>query len=218
MAGGFGNDQYMFGAATVGGELDTIVEATGQGTDTLDFSSRTVSVTVNIGDSSSQQPVHIDRNLMLWSARALEIVLGGTGNDKLTGNSKANVLVGNAGNDTLVGSSGRDILIGGPGLDTILGGDDEDVVIAGRTAHDSSPSSLATLITSWQAPTSHATRVAALRAGVGSPKVSLIRKINVLNDSGNDDRLSGGAGTDWFLKATDDVISDLFNGELIDLL
>jgi hypothetical protein len=42
--------------------------------------------------------------------------------------------------------------------------------------------------------------------------------INVLNDAGEDDVLFGGADTDWFLRAVDDVITDLFAGELIDVL
>jgi Ca2+-binding RTX toxin-like protein len=128
------------------------------------------------------------------------------------------VLVGNAGNDTLIGNKGRDILIGGEGLDTISGGDDDDILIAGRTSHDKLPENLSTLLTGWTTGLSYSSRVSALRAGVGTPKVSLIKRSNVLNDSGSDDSLYGGSGTDWFLKATDDVILDLVSGELIDLL
>ena len=218
LVGGRGNDRYVFGGATAGGELDTITEAPNLDRDTLDFSSRSVAVTVNISDSTKAQQVHTDRMLKLSSGLGIEIVLGGSGNDKLIGSSIANVLVGNGGNDTLIGSKGRDILIGGRGLDRISGGDDDDIVIAGRTTSDTSPANLATILTGWQTTASYSTRVAVLRAGVGSPKVSLTKKTNVLNDSGHDDELSGGAGTDWFFRATDDVISDLVNGELIDLL
>ena len=136
----------------------------------------------------------------------------------MSGNTRGNVLVGNGGNDTLIGNRGRDLLIGGTGLDTISGGDEEDILIAGRTTSDSNPANLAILLTGWQATTSYSARVAKLRAGVGSPRVSLIKKKTVVNDSGHDDQLSGGAGTDWFFKATDDVITDLVAGELIDLL
>ena len=48
--------------------------------------------------------------------------------------------------------------------------------------------------------------------------VSLKAKINVLNDTGEDDVLFGGTGTDWFFRAVDDVITDLLAGELIDAL
>ncbi len=184
LIGGIGNDTYVFGGATVGGETDTITEASGAGTDTLDFSSRTMAITVNISDSTKAQQVHTDRMLKLSSGLGIEIVLGGSGNDRLTGSSIANVLVGNGSNDTLIGNKGRDILIGGTGLDTISGGDGEDIIITGRTTSDASPANLATLLTAWQATTSYSTRVAALRRGVGSPKVSLIKKTNVLNDSG----------------------------------
>jgi hypothetical protein len=55
--------------------------------------------------------------------------------------------------------------------------------------------------------------------GVGSHAVSLKKTINVLNDAGEDDSLSGGTDTDWFFRrALDDVITDLFAGETIDLL
>jgi len=217
LIGGRGDDRYVFGGATVGGEPDTITEASNLDRDTLDFSSRTIDVTMNISDSVNQQQVHTDRKLKLSSGLGIDIVLGGSGNDRLTGSSIANVLVGNGGNDTLIGNSGRDILIGGQGLDTISGGNDDDIVIAGRTTSDANPANLSTLLTGWLASTSYSTRVAALRAGVGSPKVSLVKKSNVVNDSGQDDQLSGGAGTDWFFRATDDVIADLFSGELLDV-
>jgi len=42
----------------------------------------------------------------------------------------------------------------------------------------------------------------------------------VLNDStsGSVDTMTGGLGDDWFFKALDDVITDLFAGEIFDLL
>lgn len=48
--------------------------------------------------------------------------------------------------------------------------------------------------------------------------VSLKAKTNVLNDAGEDDSLTGGTGTDWYFRALDDAITDLFAGELIDVL
>ena len=37
-------------------------------------------------------------------------------------------------------------------------------------------------------------------------------------DAGEDDVLVGATGTDWFFRAVDDVITDLFAGEILDLL
>jgi hypothetical protein len=48
--------------------------------------------------------------------------------------------------------------------------------------------------------------------------VSLKATINVLNDAGEDDVLYGGTDTDWFFRAVDDVITDLFAGETIEVL
>jgi hypothetical protein len=48
--------------------------------------------------------------------------------------------------------------------------------------------------------------------------VSLKAKVNVLNDAGEDDILTGGANSDWYFRAVDDAITDLFAGELIDVL
>ncbi|OGT04441.1 MAG: hypothetical protein A2143_05570 [Gallionellales bacterium RBG_16_57_15] len=47
-------------------------------------------------------------------------MLGGTGQDILTGGAKADLLVGNTGDDTLTGGGGSDVLIGGAGVDTYV--------------------------------------------------------------------------------------------------
>ena len=58
--------------------------------------------------------------------RDVENVTMGSGNDHVTGSSRANTLSGNDGNDTLEGRSGDDILYGGEGDDTLDGGNDAD--------------------------------------------------------------------------------------------
>ena len=192
-------------------------ELAGGGTDTLSFAGITTSVVANL-TLATVQNVHTNRTLKLNSGSTLENATGGSGNDTLTGNTLDNVLVGNAGADTLVGGDGRDILIGGLGLDTVNGGAGDDILIAGRTTSDSSAANLNTLRTQWISANSYAARITNLRAGVGGPLVSLKAKTNVLNDAGEDDSLTGGTGIDWYLRALDDVISDLFAGEIGDIL
>lgn len=54
-------------------------------------------------------------------ARSLiENAIGGSGDDRITGNDADNVLSGRRGDDTLIGGRGNDILIGGAGDDTFL--------------------------------------------------------------------------------------------------
>ena len=65
---------------------------------------------------------------------AIEVAMGGDGNDTLTGNSASNVLRGGRGNDGLTGGGGFDYLDGGQGNDTLTGGADADLFIIRRDA------------------------------------------------------------------------------------
>jgi Ca2+-binding RTX toxin-like protein len=59
-----------------------------------------------------------------------ENIIGGAGNDTLTGNSQANTINGGAGDDTIEGGAGADTLIGGGGTDTVsYAGDTAGVTI-----------------------------------------------------------------------------------------
>ncbi len=225
MAGGLGNDIYLFGVA-YSFESDSLTEAANAGTDTLDFSSLTTAVTVNLALNQFQNS-NKNRGITLSSASTFENALGGSGNDWLGGNSAANtltgrgghdILVGNAGNDILVGDAGRDVLVGGLGLDSLNGGADDDILIAGRTVHDPFFNSLDDIRTAWISSSSYATRITRLRTGVGFFGLSLKAKVDVLNDAGDDDSVIGGSSNDWYFRAIDDVVTDLFAGEVIDLL
>src|SRR5262249_26531487 len=57
----------------------------------------------------------------------IENVIGGAGNDVITGDNNANLLMGGAGNDTLSGGNGDDTLPGGAGADSLNGGAGNDV-------------------------------------------------------------------------------------------
>jgi serralysin len=50
----------------------------------------------------------------------IENAIGGSGNDRLTGNQAANQLKGGSGQDVLNGLAGNDSLWGGPGLDSFV--------------------------------------------------------------------------------------------------
>ena len=216
MSGGTGDDRYMFAPATLP-ETEVIVESANGGNDTLDFSALSTSLTLILAQQNFQT-VHVNRTLQLSSGAEFENAIGGSGNDALTGNLRNNILVGNAGQDTLNGGAGRDLLIGGAGMDTLRGDDDDDILIAGRTTYDSLISNLNLLVDVWASLFPYAERIASLRAGTGNPVVSLLARRTALNDSSDRDSLTGGNGTDWFFKAADDVITDLVNGEALDLL
>jgi Ca2+-binding RTX toxin-like protein len=56
---------------------------------------------------------------------------GGTGNDMLTGDARANTLRGGGGDDTLMGGSGNDTLFGEAGADSLYGGAGADTLYGG---------------------------------------------------------------------------------------
>lgn len=99
LAGGIGNDTYYVGTG------DTVVEAAGQGTDTVNSL-----VSFTLGDNVE--------NLNL-------LVAGLTG----TGNALNNVITGTYGNDIINGGAGADTMIGGAGADTYLVDNAGDVVV-----------------------------------------------------------------------------------------
>ena len=225
LLGGLGDDIYEFSPA-LSPEADIVTETPGQGNELLSFGSLASNVQLNLGTSATQS-VHTNRTLKLNSSTAFENAVGGSGDDILWGNTLNNSLLGGAGNDVLVGNlgddqlqggDGRDILIGGLGLDTLDGGADDDILIGGRSNSDSSVARLTDLRTEWTSLNAYGTRVSNLRAGVGASTASLKATINVLNDSGEADILTGNAGVDWYFAASNDLITDLSVGEIVDLL
>jgi Ca2+-binding RTX toxin-like protein len=90
----------------------------GSGVDTADFSDKTLSVAVSLRSSGTTTArvgnVNEDR------LRNIENLIGGSGNDSLTGNGQVNVLSGGSGDDTLDGGGGADSLVGGAGNDTFV--------------------------------------------------------------------------------------------------
>ncbi len=225
LAGAAGSDTYRFDTDAALGLW--MLDEAGGGIDTLDFSLTTNRAVVIDLSKPTAQVVNAGLTLTLSSGATLENVIGGSQDDILSGNSLANsltggggnnILVGNAGKDTLIAGTGRDILIGGLGLDTLSGGGSDDILIAGRTTSDANVINLRKIQTQWISANPYQTRIANLRTGVGVPQVSLKAKVNVLNDAGEDDSMTGGTGTDWYFRANDDAITDLFAGEIIDKL
>ncbi len=89
---------------------------------------------------------------------------------------------------------------------------------AGRTTSDGSVTRLTDMRNEGTSANSYATRITNLRTGVGATNASLQAMVNVLNDAGDDDVVTGGSDNDWYFLAVDDLITDLFAGEVTDAL
>lgn len=118
-----GDDTYTF--TTDSGHIVQTIYDDG-GTDTLDASGLTTTVTLNLNPAAPGTlssvgliPAGIAAvdNLSLGLNSVIENAIGGSSNDKLVGNSANNTLIGNNGNDTLIGRLGNDSMAGGEGSD-----------------------------------------------------------------------------------------------------
>lgn len=67
----------------------------------------------------------------LYQNLNIRVIVGGTGNDTLTGTAGPDILIGRGGNDHLNGGAGDDLLTGQDGSDTLTGGAGRDVFVGG---------------------------------------------------------------------------------------
>jgi len=113
----------------------------GTGTDTAWFADSTAAIRVTL-NGSSEAFVH-SGIFLRGTIKNVENIVGGDGNDTITGDGLANLLNGSNGNDTLngggnddrlLGSVGNDSLHGDQGNDELQGGSDDDHLDGGLGA------------------------------------------------------------------------------------
>lgn len=116
--------------------------------------------------------------------RNIEHAAGANGNDRLVGNTDANILEGNAGNDSLYGGGGNDRLFGGNGNDTLF-------LDAGNDRLDGGAGSDTVAVDGAAAATINLSLTTAQNTGYGMDTL-----VGIENASGGrgDDRLVGNAG------------------------
>ncbi len=125
---GLGNDQVQGGAgndifiATIGDGNDNYQGDAG--IDTYDISRTNAGATINLATrSGTSTDIGTDR------LDQIENIIGGSGNDVITGDGLANVLEGRGGNDIISAGAGNDTLIGGAGNDILTGGLGNDLFV-----------------------------------------------------------------------------------------
>jgi Ca2+-binding RTX toxin-like protein len=136
------------------------------------------------------------------------LIFAGNGNDILnvTGSNVGNVLVGGSGSDRLLGGQGRDILIGGAGPSTLNAGSGGDILIGGTTNYDNNAAALAAVLAEWsRTDIDYATRIAHLNGSMSgglnhNSDSSVFYYLNpsTVHADGQVNNLYGGAGLDWY--------------------
>lgn len=100
----------------------------GMGKDTVDYALRTANLLITIGTGGANDGQAGEGDNVYGD---IEIVFGGSGNDRIEGSSLANALFGFAGDDTLIGYGNIDALWGGAGNDRLDGGEGDDYLVGG---------------------------------------------------------------------------------------
>jgi Ca2+-binding RTX toxin-like protein len=184
--GGVGNDSFVESGVVPSG-ADTFNG--GDGTDTVDYSSRTAVMTIIMdgtaasGESGETDTVKID----------VENVIGGAEVDTITGNASDNVIAGGLGADVLHGAAGNDVFSEGAvdtGGDTFDGGDGLDTVdYTARVA-------AITVTIGAGADDGLASENDDVTSTVENVMGASGAYVNTLTGDGGDNELTGGAGSD----------------------
>jgi Ca2+-binding RTX toxin-like protein len=155
------------GADTLDGGTGSDTFSGGADADTVDYGNRAAGVTVTLGDAVGDGEAGENDNV----GADVENVLGGYGDDTITGSSVANSITGGSGDDQLQGGDGDDTVQGGQGNDVLDGGIGNDT-LGGASGNDS------------------------IDGGVGDDKLYGADGFDQLEGSAGIDLLSGGNGPD----------------------
>ncbi len=218
-----------------GGAGDDVLDG-GAGNDTADFSDRSSSFTLTLNGATMASATFA--NGEVDTIVNFENIIGGAGNDSITGDANTNILHGGAGNDTLNGGdgndtidggAGNDILTGGAGVDTINGGDgndyfsgiSDDIVNGGngidtadfsdKTASFTLTLNSSTIVNATFAGGEIITlqNIENIIGGAGNDSITGDIYNNILNGGAGNDTINGGAGNDTIIGGAGD---DILNG------
>lgn len=122
--GGAGNDSLKGGSGNdiLQGENGADLFAGGSGKDSVTYTEKIVDLTLDMDNKADDGVAGEKDNIK----SDIENIVGGSGNDNITGSAIANTISGGPGNDSLNGGSGNDFLFG----------DNDDDSLNGQTGQD----------------------------------------------------------------------------------
>ena len=181
LSGSGGNDTLL-GA----GGLDTLDG--GAGIDTALYTDKAAAVLVTLNGG-------IDATLFVGGfsediVKNIENIVGGSGNDILTGDGSANILEGRSGDDLISGQGGNDTLDGGLGIDTARYSEKSTAVVVTLNG------SLGTVVTVGGVAEDVIAGFENLIGGLAGDSLTGDNQVNLLDGAGGGDLLNGAAGDD----------------------
>lgn len=203
MIGGLGDDSYYIDSLG-----DLIIENEGEGNDTVYIAS-SISSDYTIQEGIENVVVLGSDNFDVYGNSANNGVLGNNGNNLLSGDDGNDTLLGGGGNDTLIGGAGTDSLKGGTGNDLYIisaSGDNADVITEYSGEGTDTVESAITFTLGSNLENLTLTYSANIN-GTGNSLNNVLTGNggnNTLTGGGGNDTLDGGAGTDTLIGGTGD--------------
>ncbi|WP_210485256.1 calcium-binding protein [Microvirga antarctica] len=182
LIGGKGNDTYVIDGA------DTITEAAGGGTDTVEITDAFVAATYTLGSELE--------NITIKGTRSFDAT-GSDGANLITGNSGHNVLTGLAGDDTIVGGGGDDLMVGGTGNDLYFVDSAGDVV-----KEEANGGTFDRVISKISYTLGDNVEYLAMENGAGDVSATGNALDNTIFGNDGNNVVNGGAGSDQLFGAT----------------
>ncbi|WP_049973979.1 hypothetical protein, partial [Azospirillum sp. B4] len=198
LSGGDGNDTLIGGAGA-----DTLIGGTGN--DIFRVDSANDVVVENAGEGTDE--VQATSASYTLSANIEKLTYTGSGTFYGVGNNLANTLTGGAGSDTLDGGAGADTLIGGAGDDVYIVDNAGDVVTEGSNAGTDE------VRTSLNAYALDANMENLTFTGTGNfVGTGNNTRLNVITGGAGDDTLDGGTGADTLIGGVGNDVYIADNG------
>lgn len=211
LQGGAGNDYYTLNSSAI---PTTIVDTGGY--NTLDFSNDAAGVTVNLGlDKGQTQSIAPWNNtlgitgiinkligtqyadVLTGGPAATTEIVGGLGNDTITGGSGNNILMGGGGNDTIKGGAGKNLIIAGSGKCSLYAAGSQNIIFAGTTNMDTNDQALLNLLAEGsQVSYGYSTRRLLASAARSTTRLS---SPVTFQDTGAQDTIVGSGANNWFV-------------------
>ncbi|MDZ4094340.1 MAG: M10 family metallopeptidase [Paracoccaceae bacterium] len=180
------------------------------GIDMIDLSPVRANQNINLGIGAISDINGLRGNMLIGRGTVIENAIGGSGNDRITGNAANNSLGGGHGNDRITGYGGHDVLNGGAGDDTLNGGAGFDTAV-----YRGSIGAVVNLATTTAQNTGYGRDVLIsiehLTSGAGHDRLTGNERANRLIGGNGNDTLNGAEGNDTLRG---DFGNDVMNGGL----